>query len=300
MALNQDNLIKFCSAGCAGRILNNQELRWSAPNLFDDTFELNQSSMLTFTHGELLKATIQMASSMIFAKDDPRGTSPLAKAIRRWRDEERFDNPEEAEEVLSELLVQMVDLRYNEVQNIIQDWREYSRSVRMCCFSAKPENMSAWEHYAAAHTGAALKFRGSDHDDSDFNYPEKVNYKGVCPEITTLKQQLNCIVTANINDHKEEFRGKLLHKAPHQKDIQEWRCFRYQETDKDSNPRSWYEDVHFETEDLAAVYLGAYMDEKAKDVLLRLIQKRFRRTRVFQAKVVTGKFEVEFERVIAE
>ncbi|GAA6154153.1 DUF2971 domain-containing protein [Pseudoteredinibacter isoporae] len=295
--MNQDNLIKFCSAGCAGRILNNQELRWSAPNLFDDTFELKQSSMLTFTHGELLKATIQMASSMIFAKDDPRGSSPLAKAIRRWRDEERFDNPEEAEEVLSELLVQMVDLRYNDVQNIIQDWREYARSVRICCFSAKPENMSAWEHYATAHTGVALKFRGSDHDDSDFNYPEKVNYKGACPEITTLKQQLNCIVTANINDHQEEFRGKLLHKAPHQKDIQEWRCFRYQDTPKDSDPKSWYEDVHFETEDLAAVYLGAYMDEKARDVLLRLIQSRYRRTRVFQAKVVTGKFEVEFERV---
>lgn len=297
MALNQDNLIKFCSAGCAGRILNNQELRWSAPNLFDDLFELKQSSQLTFTHGELLKATIQMASSMIFAKDDPKGVSPLVKAIRRWRDEERFDTPEEAEEVLSELLVQMVDHRYNEVQDIIQDWKEYSRSVRVCCFSAKPENMSAWEHFGASHTGVALKFRGSDHDDSDFNYPEKVNYKGLCPEITTLKQQLNSIVSASNDNHKDEFRGKLLQKAPYEKDIQEWRCFRYQETAKNVDPKSWFEDVHFETEDLAAVYLGAFMDDKAKDVILRLIQSRFRRTKIFQAKVLTGKFEIEFERI---
>ncbi|WP_299776221.1 DUF2971 domain-containing protein [uncultured Pseudoteredinibacter sp.] len=298
MALNQENLIKFCSAGCAGRVLNNQELRWSAPSLFDDIFELSSSSQLTFTHGELLKATIQMASSMIFAKDDPKGVSPLAKAIRRWRDEERFDTPEEAEEVLSELLVQMVDQRYNEIQTIIQDWREYSRSVRICSFSAKAENMSAWEHYGAAHTGAALKFRGSDHDDSDFNYPEKVNYKGICPEITTLKQQLNNIVTANAEDHKDEFRGKLLQKAPHQKDVAEWRCFRYQETEKNSDPKTWFEDVHFETEDLAAVYFGAFMDEKAKDVLMRLLQKRYRRTKIFQAKIVTGKFELEFERIM--
>lgn len=299
MSLNQDNLIKFCSAACAGRILNQQEIRWSAPVLFDDVFELNQGSQLTFTHGELLGATIHTASAMIFAKEDPKGVSPLAKAIRRWRDEERFDTPEEAEEVLSDLLVQMVDARYNDLQDVIQDWREFSRSLRVCSFSAKPNNMLAWEKYGAMHTGVALKFRGSDHDDNDFNRPEKMSYKGTRPEITTLKQQLNAIVTATVDDHKDEFRGKYLQKAPHLKDEQEWRCFRHQDTPKGSQPTTWFEDVGFETEDLAAVYFGAQVDVKAKDVILRLLQSRYRRTRVFQANFVTGKFELEFERLNA-
>lgn len=297
MATSQDNLIKFCSPACAARILNQQELRWSAPNLFGNLFELGHTSNLSYTHKELLQATIQMATSMIFDKDDPKGVAPLIKAIRRWRDEERFDTPEEAEEVLSELLIQMVDQRYNEIQDIIQDWREYVRSVRICTFSAKPQNMLAWEKYGGAHSGMALKFRGSDHDDSDFNSPEKVMYKDIRPEITTLKQQLNAIATVGSDDHQDGFRGKLLQKAPHLKEEQEWRCFRKQDTDKQTNPVAWFEDVHFETEDLAAVYFGAYMDGKAKEVLLRLLQSRYRRTRVFQASLVTGKYVLEFERI---
>ncbi|MCV6613953.1 MAG: DUF2971 domain-containing protein [Cellvibrionaceae bacterium] len=300
MSSSQDNLIKFCSVANAGRILNQQELRWSAPNRFGDVLELKHDSPLAFTHGEMLEATIQMACSMIFAKDDPKGMSPLAKAIRRWRDEERFETPEEAEGVLSDLLVQMVDARYNEIQELIHDWREYARSVRICCFSGKPGNMLAWEKYGINHTGIALKFRSGDHEESNFNDPFRVSYKGWRPEITSLKQQLQLIVSPSNENHKDEFQGKLLQKPAHLKEEHEWRCFRYQATEKGSAPDSWYEDVRFEPEDLAAVYFGALIDPRVKEVIMRLLQSRYRRARLYQAKLVTGQFELELERIAPE
>jgi len=292
---NQENLIKFCSVKQALPILRQKTLRWSAPHLFNNFFELGHGSHLNFSHAELHQAMVKLASGMIFARDEPHGIAPLPRAIRRWRDEERFDTPEEAEEVLVELLGQMVDQRYNEIQDILLDWREFARNTRVCSFSAKPTNMLAWERYADAHTGLALRFRSDE--ENDFHEPIKVNYPSTCPEITTLKEQLDGIVTASHTEAKDGFLEKLCIKPPYLKEEQEWRCFKTKQTDKDSDPKTWFEDVSFETEDLTSVYFGAHMDPKAKDAFSKLLKESFKRVRVFDCHPVVGSFELDFERM---
>lgn len=294
MSGNQENLIKFCSVKKALPILRQQTLRWSAPHLNNCYFELGHGSQLSFTHTELHQAMIKMASNMIFARDEPHGISPLPRAIRRWRDEERFDTPEEAEGVLGELLGQMVDQRYNEIQDTLMDWREFSRNVRICSFSAKTTNLLAWERYADNHAGLALRFRSDD--ENDFHTSHKVNYPTTRPEITTLSEQLDGILNASIEDFKSEFVNKLCAKAPYLKEEQEWRCFRTQETDKETDPKTWFEDVRFETEDLSAVYYGAKMDPKAKEAFSKLLKENYRRVKIYDCKPIVGRYELDFER----
>src|SRR5690625_4800693 len=99
-----ETLAKYCTAEAAGKILSSRQLRWHGPHLLGDPFELTHQSPLGFDPATLLDAAIRTATAMIFARELPRSNSPLMAVVRRWREEERFDSQEEAEEVLTELL----------------------------------------------------------------------------------------------------------------------------------------------------------------------------------------------------
>ena len=153
-----DSLIKFTDRDAAARILTDRKLRWSAPDLFNDPFELSSRSGLNFDTHTLLDSTIKLASSMIFAPEQPKGDSPLINAIRRWREEERFGSAEEAHGVLRELLGKMVDYRQAQLEVAQAKWQEYVRQVRICAFCARPDNVTAWELFADNHRGVAIRF----------------------------------------------------------------------------------------------------------------------------------------------
>src|SRR5690625_4449385 len=95
-----ETLARYCTAEAAGKILSSRQRRWHGPHLLADPFELTHQSRLGFDPATLLDAAIRTATAMIFARELPRSNSPLMAVVRRWREEERFDSQEEAEEVL--------------------------------------------------------------------------------------------------------------------------------------------------------------------------------------------------------
>lgn len=294
-----ETLVKFCSAGTAKTILRSQTLRWSAPHLFSDPFELNYQSQLNFDPHILLQAAIKMTSAMIFGRDDPVGATPLIAAIRRWRDEERFSSPEEAEIVLKELLAQVVDQRQLQLDKVMADWRKFTRNLRICCFSAKPDNLMAWQNFGDQHRGIAIRFQCGEF--TGFQRPVKVNYAVNRPEITTLKEQMSCILYNDRVVPQENFYEKFAAKSTTCSGEQEWRCF-FEESDNTAaatTEPTWYKDVRFEQSEVKAVYFGAFTPTDVKREVLDLIKSRYSQARIFQAKTVSGRYEIEFERITA-
>lgn len=295
-----DTLAKFATAQTAYTILQNQTLRWSAPTVFADPFELNHKTALAFDPQTLLQGVIRTACGMIFAREEPRGASPLATVIRRWRDEERFASPEEAEEVLGELMARMVDQRQDDIDEMMADWRLYTRSLRICSFTAKADNLTAWQYFADSHRGAALKFQCGD--GTSLPRPLAVKYNLARPEISTLKEQLNVVLHNETLRPQDTFEDKFLIKQPSAKNEQEWRCLMNvsaDEASKNTDESQWLVDRPFDEEQLRAVYLGAFMSIDDKKRLLELVTKKYPGTKVFQAQAVAGKYEVEFVRVSA-
>ncbi len=299
MASNRpDTLVKYCPTGSAVKILSTQALRWSAPHLSSDPFELNHQAQLNFDPHSLLNGAIKAATAMIFAKDAPRGSTPLLTAIRRWRDEERFASPEEAEEVLKELLSQMVDQRQAMIDQTMTDWRKFTRAIRICSFAAKPDNLIAWQHFANNHRGVALRF--SSVEDSSLTQPMPVEYKNVRPEITTLKEQLTAILHGEKSKPQDNFYNYLLSKPLFSKEEQEWRCFHTAPDDpgaESSDASQWFCDRKFEKHELSAVYFGAFTPAKDKRDIYDLVKEKYKQTKIFQAKVAHGKYELEFSRI---
>ena len=101
-------LVKYLSVASGLQALESQALQWSSPNAFLSPFEINGRMTLSFSTKELLDSTVKNATAMIFAENRPQGETPLIAAINRWRDEQRFDTPDEAVHVLRDLLGKMV------------------------------------------------------------------------------------------------------------------------------------------------------------------------------------------------
>lgn len=292
-----DSLIKFTDRESATRLLSDRKLRWSAPDLFDDPFELSSRSGLNFDTYSLLDSTIKLASSMIFAPEQPKGDSPLINAIRRWREEERFASADDAHSVLRELLGKMVDYRQSQLEVATAKWQEYVRKVRICAFSAKPDNVTAWELFADNHRGVAIRFAGTA---EPLASAKAVVYQTERPQLTSLREQLGAILHNRKDTMVERFKDHWFTKGVHRKQEQEIRCVQLSTRDipvTDMASEEWYDDLPFPAELVTAVFFGLRTDEDTKDRITGLIQEHYSHAKIFQA--VAGKvgYTLEFEKI---
>lgn len=288
------SLVKFNDADTAIQALTDAKLRWSAPYLLNDPFELSHRSRLNFGSKELLIACVKKTLGLIFSRDDPSGNSPLIKAVRRWRAEERFDTEEEASEVLTELLASMVRQRDPELAQIKRDWEDYSSRVRILCLNESHENLSLWESQGDRHRGIALRLACGD--DTNFEKPQAVTYTDTKPEISSLAEQVDVLMSQDSLSVQEFFPEKLLSKSKLQSKEKEWRLLKPAETLVDDESQ-WFEDSNFAASELRAVYLGAGIEENKKQLVVKLLQKKYPRAKQFQAIAKINRYELDFERL---
>ncbi len=295
---NQGSLFKYCNAETAKAILTSKCLRWSASHLLQDPLELKHSSELSFSTDQLLSNSIKMATSFIFSKDMPKGNAPLLAAIRRWRDEERFGSPEEAEDVLKDLMSQMVDQRLEAIEKIKADWKLFTRRLRIANFCSKPDNLSAWDQFADHHRGVVLRFQCDE--SPSLKDPKAVRYQATRPDITTLKDQLGVILLNERYTAQDHFLDKFIAKPAQYSEQHEFRCFYHQDEEQepiDSNPDKWFIDRPFGDDNLKAVYFGLSVNPAERKAIYEMVKKNYTLVKLFDIKLLPGKYEIEAERI---
>lgn len=289
------SLVKFADADSAIKILSDSKLRWSAPSLFKDPFELSHRSSLNFDSKGLLVACVKNTLGLIFSRDDPSGNSPLIKAIKRWRAEERFDSEDEATEVLSELLLSMVNHREPEMLQIVRDWKNYSQSLRILCLSETHESAALWEQHAQQHSGIAIRIACGD--EYSLEQPQPVTYSENKPELSTLNEQMDILMNQSEISVQDSFSEKFLCKSKAKNTEKEWRLLKsVDETYKEDDESRWYEDLDFSQQEVRAVYLGADMEPSKKQKVNSILLRNYPKAKVFQAITCVNRFELDFER----
>lgn len=286
------------AADAAQSALESSSLRWSAADRLGDPFELNSRSELGFDASSLLTSTIKLASSMIFAPEEPKGDSPLINAINRWREEERFASAEEAHNVLRELLSKMVDYRASQLASSMNQWQDFVRNTRFCCFCASGHNIAAWQKFAQNHTGIALKFDTGEY--SPFQNLKPVVYQAERPEFTTLREQLGAILHNRKDNVVERFSDHHFVKAQVFKNEEEWRCSKKAATPvqiDDDQIENWFDDVAFKPNDLAGVFIGLNTNEDVRNNIIAKIKSDYANTPVYQAIKSKSGFNIDFEKI---
>lgn len=98
-------------------------------------------------------------------------------------------------------------------------------------------------------------------------------------------------------DAQDHFIDNLCLKPTINSDEQEWRLFNKSGVDIDSDDQKWFDDKPFERAQISAIYLGACMSAIDKRSIYNIAKEHYPKAKVFQSKIVSGKYEVEFERI---
>jgi hypothetical protein len=295
-----ESLIKFADSATAVRILTEQKLRWSSPDRFGDPFELSAKSEFNFDVHSLLDSTIKLASSMIFAPEQPKGESPLINAVRRWREEDRFNSSEEAHGILRELLTKMVDYRQAQLHAAYIKWQEHVRQVRVCCFVASADNISAWEQFGDQHRGVAIRFAMGEAE--PFNSAKAIVYQTERPQLTSLREQLGAILHNRKDTTADRFNDHFFIKGKHRQLEQEWRCVTRSTQDvpvTHMEPAEWYDDLSFPANQVTGVFFGIHTSDDTKSQILALIQEHYPQAKLFQAALGKIGYTIEIEKIKA-
>ena len=287
------SLIKFCTVDTGVKILSSQTLRWSAPNLFHDPFELNFLSRPDTSAATLLEAMLREAWIMLFGPEVPSGRhNRLVNIMARWREQQRFCDEDEAKSVLTDLLGQIATLQERQIEQYLDEWRHFASDTRIACFCEKPNNIAGWQRYADRHRGIALRFEAGE--DTGLSKPLKVAYQAHAPVVTSQQEQLDIIYGRRSAPAAKEFPEKLLIKGRHDHLEHEWRCFTTAKQSAIEDEKAWYDILPFPAHELRAVYFGIYTAQKDKEVIYKLVRANYPTAKIYQAAVPQGHYDLEF------
>lgn len=287
------SLVKFCTIDSGIKILNSQALRWSAPHLFGDPFELNYQTVLDLSSESLLDVLLREALIMLFGPDVPTGRhNRLVNIMARWREQERFCDEAEADTVLRELLGQIAEIQARQVDEYMAEWRRFARRTRIACFAEKPNNIACWQRFGGNHSGIALRFNCGD--DTALEKPQRVTYHGNAPLITSQREQLEVIYGRRNAPTSDEFPEKLLLKGRQDHLEQEWRCIDRSVEMENEDDELCYDTRKFPAHELRAVYFGVFTSERDRQHVGKLVRANYPTAKIYQAVPVAGRYELDF------
>ena len=286
------SLYKYLDADAAVGVLESASLRWSAPSVFDDPFELDAGATLDFDRAALERTAGKAIANAVLSRQAPPGLPghPMTNVIRRWRAQRRFTAEEEVLAALRTVLAGMVERRMEELVTVLEDWRAFATGIRILCLSERHNDLTLWMRQADRHRGVVLKL--SCEPGSCFAAARPVTYQQRRPQITTLAEQVEVLIGRARHQPQEHFRDRLLTKSRSDAEEREWRCFRDSAADAAG---ATCEEVAFDAADLQAVYLGARMPVEARERVTALVGDRHPAARVLQASLPTRDFGIEFQ-----
>lgn len=247
-------LTKYLTKDAGIDALESQSLLWSSPNAFTSPFEMNGRYLLPFSGSELLNAAVKVSCSLIFSELKATGDTPIVAAINRWKDEDRFETPEEAKSVLSDLLAKMIAHKEEELHKTLLKWQQFVESIRVCCLCKSADNPSAWAQFAENHQGIAITLNTTEENGLVHAHP--VHYSQDRIHITSIKEQMGNLIYGHTSHPHQRFAKNLLYKPTFCTQESEWRVInpsndnfiKTQHPDKDKKPLT--------PGSIASVYLG--------------------------------------------
>ena len=289
-------LIKYVSADAGLAILRSQSLLWSSPNLYSSPFEMNGKCAIPFSSQELLEATVKLSTALIFNDDRPQGDTPLMTAINRWRDEERFNSPQEAESVLKDLLSRMVAQKEEQLHASLQKWQMFVESVRTCCFCASSDLPQAWEKFADNHRGIAISI--APDADNGLEQVQPVIYTNERPQLTTLKEQINQLLYNLAVNPNQRFPKNLLSKPSFLSEEREWRALvpRNGSFRKTDHPNR--DERMLTPGSIRAVYLGIDCDESTRQSVKKACADMKKQPKLIQLNIAKNHFKFDATPVV--
>jgi hypothetical protein len=187
-------LYRFLPLTEALEALSSGMLLWSSPKVLAGPYRSSEDTPLGFDLPTLQRYLVKYLLQLLFAPDDPQGNpgNPIMKAVRRWRNENRFTDDAEATAALGEITRTTVETHYEKISEFYRQWQTTARRQRILSLSSEVSSLHAWDVLADAHQGVALRLAVGE--DRLVNTPQKINYRSSPTYITSLREQIKVML----------------------------------------------------------------------------------------------------------
>jgi hypothetical protein len=290
---DRDFFHKYWTASTAKTVLSNGTIRWSAPELFNDPFEVPSELTIPFSIPELKEAVEDGMRAAIEGKRETNSASVrmIREGLARFPSAQR-------QALIRELFRERGPLRPGgdaTLDIMRQQWRESVPRTRLFCLSELANQPTMWAYYAQDHTGAVLTFNVVDVVDSPLLLARPIVYTDKPPSMPPVQIWADVLLTGKMPQWEEWFHDYFYCKLPAWSHECEWRVATY--------ARDWeteaFMDRPFHPLELRDVRLGMKMKPEDEAEILRLVETRYPHAHVLRACLDHASRRIEFREVRA-
>lgn len=295
---DKECFFKYTSFEAALKILENGCLLWSAPESFNDPFDVNVNYVFQFNENDLAQKINEVKREIIFGEEDPNfvKNTDLAITFNKLRNQRKQGllRPE-AEQELDKISRNVAEKFETFKENLNDTLRRHLAQSRILCLSETNDNVVMWSHYGQNHQGVVLQLNCVDSIDDNLLAARRVEYLRDFPKFYDLDTWVRGFFGLTETDY-----SRLADKMPFYKHEdwayeKEWRVYvpitRQEEEKEDSSLYKKNDSV------FGGLYLGCRMNSYNQGELIELANENYPEMPVFIARLSDESYSIEFEPV---
>lgn len=313
MLHNRKYFCKYVTAETALLILENRNLKYSSPVVYNDPFDTQTRLDFDFEISEFVAAFIDELYRMVHDEKEPVGddTDTLFRDIKATWHMARKRSKKMSKYLLKQLSRPLVDAEIKWSTQYIEDmnswWKKHVIASRVLCVAEKQDNLLMWAHYAHEHTGAVIEFECLPELDTPLCAASKVAYVKKPPVIAKLDEYVKEMTgqSSRTRDHKSLYYDLFLSKSEIWSYEQEWRVFippsdienPTVQKDADGN-EILFELVPLYPQEIHAIYLGYRMASENRQRIEKCLTGDFSHVKKYKCLRSDKDYRLDFEEMI--
>jgi hypothetical protein len=292
---------KYVSASTAKAILRTDQVRWSAPRLFNDPFDFQFDLNIPYSEDEYCEAMLRkMLTIYREGRAGPiRVDSPYIGMFNVMFDNfskigVEFSDSEFAHEfgpAIRECYSTMVAA----LPAMQKDIRGVFEKFCVFCVSEKADNLLMWAHYANSHSGAVIKFKCLPEKDTVLCAAIPIQYEHNMPTLAGVDDYVGQTLGVAPIDYNGYANTLVATKGSEWSYEKEWRVVSEFENREDFE--QGHTDFPIFREEIVEITLGCRMETPDRDELISLVADKYCHAVVRQAHANEMNFSLYYEEI---
>lgn len=281
---------KYMTCETADAVLRNRTLKWSPASAFNDPFDMQFDLHLDFDEERLVEKCKQDFKDTILGR---RGFEPhigLGNVLSRLQ----IVGPRMPAAELDSDIELAIRLAIKSIAPDIgamhSDLRLHFGRYKVLCLSERNDSILMWSHYAANHTGVAIRFACLEETDSSWSVAEPIKYCERMPRFVD-EEELRALITGQAELRRETIVERtIFSKAQDWQYEREWRVYRPSE-------HTEVEFLEFNSPELSAIYFGCRTSQEDRKKVSAAALAINPNVALFSASKSEREFALEFKRI---
>jgi hypothetical protein len=283
---------KYVTAGTGRAILENGTLRWSAPAVLNDPFDMQFAFQIPDDLDNVKALAAEKHRKHIAGEWLDKPLNNLGRFIRSVRVKPSMATSARFQEELTKSFDASLEKLASGMPwfNAEVMGGQFA-NARICCFSDTPTNILMWSYYAENHAGLVLRFT-DDTPDGILRAAKQVRYVEQMPPLYD-EDELSDTLAGYGGLPPERITDRVVWtKSSHWQHEHEWRVY-----GGDGRTVATFEDRPFGALELDGIIFGLRMELSACADFCGIIKDKYPHAELLHTMSMTNKYELRIERL---